>query len=78
VAAPTWNSTIELLADGEAEWRERAIYAEAQRNAYRLLSRSAIHALRAMTVDRDRLRVRLNAARAELRQLRRAPVSEAA
>jgi hypothetical protein len=59
---------IEHLTDAEAELRERVADLEADVQAYRLLAQQAIHALAALTGERDRLVGRLR----ELRNLSRA------
>ena len=63
------DGSIEILAAGEADWRERAIRAAANLNVYRLLAQQAIHALYSMTVERNRLRVSLDRANEAYRAL---------
>ena len=63
-----WESTIEMLAAGEAYWRERAIRAEAEREAYQLVARQAIHELREVSMKCERQQQRI----VELLEARRA------
>jgi hypothetical protein len=77
--AADWRDNVtETLADGEAAALERAAIVEAERDAYRLLSRSALHQLHDITIDNTRLRGRLGAALDENRRLRRGALTEAA
>jgi uncharacterized coiled-coil protein SlyX len=61
---------IETLSDSEAELRARIVDLEFDRAAYREISIVAIGALRGMTLERDRLRDRLQHLVEELRALR--------
>jgi hypothetical protein len=50
------NLTVETLADSEAEWIERAMDAEADRDAYRLVALQAIDTYHHLAHAHDRLR----------------------
>ena len=58
------------LAQSEAALCERNAALEREREAYRLLAQEAIHALHALTCERDRLRCRLRLVVNELRARR--------
>jgi hypothetical protein len=62
-----WDSTIELLAEGEAAWRERAIQVEADRHVWRLLAKAALEALSAVMRERDQARAALRGRRNRVR-----------
>jgi hypothetical protein len=47
---------LEMLADSEAEMRDRLVHLEADIGAYRELARAAIHALHALRLELDRMR----------------------
>jgi hypothetical protein len=61
---------IETLSDSEAELRARIVDLEVERATYREISIVAIGALRAMTLERDRLWDRLRHLVEDLRVLR--------
>lgn len=61
---------IEELVTSEAELRARVKDLESDVDSYRLLAQQGIHALRHLTVERDRLRQRLQCLLAELKWLR--------
>lgn len=50
------DMVMEDLVDSEAELRDALIVTTADRDAYRILSHQAIHALHDLTRQRDRLR----------------------
>jgi hypothetical protein len=58
------------LADDAAAIAERAVIAEADRDAYQLLAQQAIHSLHTLTAERDTLRAQLWRLRGEYRHLR--------
>lgn len=61
---------IVSLADENAALRERVASLEAVAESYLALAREGIHALHALTVDRDRLRVQHHRLIDEYRRLR--------
>jgi hypothetical protein len=69
---------LDMLADGEAAAWERILELEAERDSYRELARQAIHALRDLTVERDRIRAAYHRLLDECRHARaqKVPVGE--
>lgn len=77
VTADYRDLVIETLADAEAELIDRVVDLMIERDACRLLEQQAIHALHALTVERDRLRASHHRLIDEYRHLRAQTLREA-